>query len=618
MDYYQRTRPRPYVFSRDLRLVWQRFHNSALFSILICLAISFLLLTMIGCDRDERPHLILVIMDTTRADRLGCYGHTTAATSTLDSLATVGVRFANAFTAAPVTGPAIATILSGVHPATHGLQDNARFTLNPALELMAEVFTANGYITGAVVGAMPLQASFGFDQGFMYFDDRFAEDPYQVYKQAFAEKEVALQESERRADAVTDRALRWLADVKKGKPLFLLAHYYDPHGPYDPPPSYAARFADAYDGEIAFMDAEIGRLLAGVREQLGNANEIRVVAVGDHGEGLGDHNEQTHGFFIYDTTIKVPLVFAGSDMDHGRVVKAGVRTVDIMPTICAWCSVPAPHDASGQSLSAALRGGPVPAACDTAYLETFLTQLQHNWSPLQGIRTSSWKWIRAPRPELYDLHHDPAEANNVIVDQPQVAEALAANMDVWLAHAAVRNQRLGANRSAIAADVARQLEALGYVGKQASKSLKADFSLTDPKDGNREWNLQMERKRLISTARHLRRQGDLEQALQMLTQAADLAPLTGKEAALAGTLNSELGQPVAAVAAFRAALQTVADPAGRGVMRLRLARALLAAGDLDAATAHVDTLRLIKQAPPAFHASVEELAAAIKTARGER
>jgi choline-sulfatase len=606
----------------QLREIRRRRRRLGLVPVALTLCALATLLTpwlLPGCARDQRPSLILIIMDTTRQDRLGCYGYQEAATRTLDSLATAGVRFTNAITATPVTGPAIATILSGALPPVHGVRDNARFIINSKLTMLAEVFADAGYQTGAVVAALPIKSDYGYQQGFTFYDDRFAEDRYELYNQAFAAKLEDLQQSERRAHFVTERALQWLQKVDKGKPLFLLAHYYDPHGPYDPPPAYhQRRREDPYDGEIAYMDAEIGRLLAGARQRFDGRREIRVVAVGDHGEGLFDHEEWTHGFFLYDTTVKVPLIACGDGARRGLTVDHNVRTRDIAPTVCAWFGLSIPATFSGENLTTALSGGGVPAVCDTAYLETFLTQFQHNWSPLQGMRTARWKWIKAPRPELYDLQTDPDEARNLADQDLPPQRLLADRMDDLFSGTAGLAAQVGASPSSIDPNVARQLAALGYVAGHTNESPEPDYSLIDPKDGNRDWNREQDRKKSLDAARIFYREGKLEDALSCLSRAEEIEPLAGQDAAMRGELASRLGQYETALSAFIQALHTEGDPAGRGFIRLRLARALLALGRLRQAEAQIETLRTIPGAPASFQTSVEELAAEIDQKRTRR
>jgi choline-sulfatase len=565
-------------------------------------------LVLPGCSGDAGPSVILIIMDTTRYDRFGCTDDPAATTPTLDSLATAGVRFAQAVTAAPVTGPAITSILTGVYPAVHGVRDNRRFVINPRLELLAEAFRKAGYRTGAVVGAVPLLGRFGYRRGFERYDDRFAEDAYLTHDPAYAGQAVDLRESERRATAVTDHGLEWLGSLRRGQPFFLLAHYFDPHGPYDPPPHYAALHPDEpYDGEIAYMDAEIGRLLAGARTFLRDPGRLCVVAVADHGEGLFDHDEMGHGFFLYDTTVRVPLIMSGPGAAPGLIVRNAVRTIDVAPTLCSWCGVPIPATCTGVDLVPALAGGPVPATCDTAYIETFWTQLHYSWSPLQALRTPAWKWIRAPRPELYDLHSDPAESANLAGgDLPEQA-ALATRLDSILAGFTEPADRLGASPADVDPDLDRKLKALGYVSGQESDDVRADYDLPDPKDGNRDWNREERRQQHLQAARRYYENQHWSKALRRLEMAAALGPLEKQDEALLGVLLARAGRYEESLVAYRRALATEDDPAGRSYVRLELVRLLVHLGRLPEARAQAETLRTEPAIPEAVRSGLQEL-----------
>jgi arylsulfatase A-like enzyme len=569
-----------------------------------------------GCGADQRPDLILIIMDTTRYDRLGCSGHQSATTPNLDSLAAHGIRFAETVSATPVTGPAITTILSSVLPPAHGVRDNRRFALNPGLGLLAEAFQQAGYQTGAVVAAVPLLAKFGYARGFEFYDDRFAEDPYQTYDPLLAEKAADLRSSERRADTVTRRALRWLSSTQRRQPVLLLVHYFDPHYPHDPPPAHAARHPrDAYDGEIAFMDAEIGRLLGGARDIRGGEREIRVVAVADHGEGLDQHEESGHGFFVYDSTVRVPLIFCGAGVVTGQTVTAPVRTLEIAPTICAWCDVEPLTTFSGRNLLPVLGGEPVPTGCDTAYVETFWTQLHYNWSPLQGIRTVDWKWIKAPRSELYHLRADPDETTNLHARNPERVAMLASKLEAVLGDATRRSGQLGASLTDVDPDLERRLEALGYVSGEGNSSLTPDYSLIDPKEGNRRWNRQQAVRMHLGLASRAYREGRLEDALQEIERASGIRDLVGREAAFHAHLLGQSGRLHEATAVYHRALSSASNRAGAAQTRHDLIETYIALQQKSAAAAHLDTLRSLPDLPDELQANLADLARQIEALR---
>lgn len=586
--------------SRFARPAWPR--PAAL---LACL-LPILIAALPGCSRDRRPSLILVILDTTRADHLGCYGYGEARTATLDSLATAGVRFDQAITAAPVTAPAITTILTGTLPAVHGMRDNERFAISPDLPLLAESFRAAGYRTGAVVAAVPLLGRNGYARGFESYDDHFAEDAYDTHDSYYFDRAADLRGSERRAAAVTDRALDWLAGLGRDEPYFLFVHYFDPHGPFDPPPEHARRHpTEPYDGEIAYMDAQLGRLLAGTRARAGKGAQVRVLVVGDHGEALFEHDEMAHGFFLYDSTLRVPLIVSGGDHGpaprRGRVVPGQVRTLDVAPTICSWMGLPRPGTFAGEDLSPALAPGgaarPLPAACDTAWAETFLTQLRYGWSPLMAVRTAAWKWVKAPSPELYDLAADAGELRNLAGAEPVREAALGGWLDARLARADSLRGRLGARPVAADPDLERKLAALGYLSGARHASLAPDWSLPDPKDGNRTWNVETRRAQLIRMADLCLDGHRPAKALGWLDRAAAVAPLRGREPAMRGLALERLELPAEALDAYAETLLSETDPEFAARLRLEMTRLLLELGRRDEAAALVRDLRQDPGAP---------------------
>ena len=350
-----------------------------------------------------RPNVLLITIDTLRADRLGCYGDRDAVTPVLDALAAGGVRFLDAVAHVPLTLPSHATILTGVTPLKHGVRDNAGFVLGPSLRTLAEQFGAGGYETAAFVSGFPVHRRFGLARGFETYDDRFpqgsdpARPPY----------------VERRADQTMAAATAWLArrSGEDRRPFFIWLHLFDPHAPYDPPEPYRSRFsARPYDGEVAFTDAQIGVLL----DQLARADlrdQTLILATSDHGEGLGEHGEPTHGLFIYDSTIRVPLILAGPGIPKGRIAASLARGIDIAPTLLDLAHVAALAEAEGRSLRPAWTG-PAPAE-QPAYIESLFGRLSFGWAPLYGWRDRQLMFIDAPRPELYDVQVDPGQLHDL-------------------------------------------------------------------------------------------------------------------------------------------------------------------------------------------------------------
>jgi arylsulfatase A-like enzyme/cytochrome c-type biogenesis protein CcmH/NrfG len=446
------------------------------------LALTFLTL-VVGCRSRgsessvavplSRPNVLLVTIDTLRADHVGSYGYHDASTPTIDALAHRGVRFETAVAHAPLTGPSHASILTGQTPLGHGFRNNSGFILAPEVKTVAQDFRSAGYHTAGFVSGFPLDRRFGFDRGFETYDDRLPKGndrrrtPY----------------VERFADATTDAVLRWLATVSSQQasqtvPWFMWVHYYDPHAPYEPPVAdLADRFRQSpYDGEIAFVDRQLGRLLQTL-DATGETSRTIVLVTADHGESLGEHGEGTHGIFLYDATLRVPWIMAGPRIAAGRVSKTIARSIDVLPTLLDYSGLPQRTDVDGRSLRRAADGEEMSDA--PAYAESLYSELELGWAPLHAWRTAQFKFIKAPHPELYDLQNDPSEKANRGGEQgPRVSE-LSSQLEVALRHA-----RPSAPTQSVDAETAERLRALGYVsGRPASRP--AGAALRDPKDGVR-------------------------------------------------------------------------------------------------------------------------------------
>jgi choline-sulfatase len=413
-----------------------------------------------------RPlHILLVTIDTLRADHLGCYGFPRAATPTLDGLAARGVRFATAVVHVPLTAPSHASILTGRTPPHHGLRDNGGFVLPPSARSIAEYFRESGYRTAAFISGFPLDRRFGFDRGFETYDDHLPKgnDPRRTPY------------VERTADRTTDAVLRWLeASGGPGGAWFVWVHYYDPHAPYEPPGDFASRFAATpYDGEIAFVDAELGRLLRALDTRDPTGGTL-VLVTADHGESLGEHGEETHGLFVYDATLRVPWIMAGPGVPKGRVATTVARGIDVSPTLLDYAGLSPHGDMDGRSLRPAAEGRAMEDA--PTYAESLYSALELGWAPLHAWRTGHFKLIDAPRPELYDLEADAGERENRVAEQRARSEEMGRKL-----HAAIGETPPRETRRAVDPETAERLGALGYVAlPQAGGALA---SLRDPKDG---------------------------------------------------------------------------------------------------------------------------------------
>ena len=452
---------------------------------LLGIAAGTLCLFTVSCSRSPaagRPsNLLLVTIDTVRADHLGCYGARGAETPALDRLASEGLRFAEVTSSVPLTLPSHATILSGLIPPHHGLRNNGAGKFPADRQTLATQLSAAGYRTGAFVGAFVLDHRFGLDRGFDVYDDEIERDPVAT--------EGGGLEAERPGSVVVDRALAWLertAGHDDGRPFFAWVHLYDAHAPYTPPEPYRSRHRAApYDGEIAFVDAQVGRLLDFLdRRKLSETTLVAVAA--DHGESLGEHGELTHGVLLYEPTLRVPLILrAPGKLAAGKVLGTPVGLPDLAPTLAGlvgWkpASDPktktAPASTDGRDLSASLLRGAEPAQADL-YAETEYPRF-FGWSGLYALRRGRLKYIAAPRAELYDLSRDAGEAANLLQ-----APARRADLDVRLAQAQT-NARVPEPAAGGSEEAVRKLASLGYIGgNPAPASPGGDpKALRDPKD----------------------------------------------------------------------------------------------------------------------------------------
>ncbi len=485
-------------------------------------------------------NVLLITLDTTRADHLGCYGDALARTPSLDGLAAAGVRFERVYCQVPLTLPSHTSILTGLYPLKHGVRNNGH-ALADGVRSLAEMLKAHGYATAAFVSSFSVDSRFGLARGFDVYDDNFA--PQQSLKGA---------NSQRRAEETFDRFSRWM-DKGPGGRFFCWVHYYDPHLPYDPPSPYKEEFKDRlYDGEIAYMDHFVGALLDRLKAK-GLFDDTLVVVVGDHGEGLGDKVELGHGVFLYDETLRVPLIFENPRVLIRPGVAPGmVRLVDVAPTILDILGLgKEAAGMQGRSLVAWL-GGARRKDLDSL-VETFFPKENFGWSELAALVSGPWKYIQAPKPELYDLGNDPAETKNLVEASAGRAAALKAALEAEIVHLGESGSAAGVTGKTRAADLER-LRSLGYVNFAPAKPGAA---APDPKD-------EIGLLKLIQRAQALEYRGELAEAEKVFSEIEGAVPDS-----------PESYIDLALIQARQERLDKAMETLGRGLARLPDSEALL-------------------------------------------
>ena len=536
----------------------------------------------LACDKGAAPrdhdlNVLLITIDTLRADALGAYGNPSVSTPSIDRLAQAGVRFSRAHAHSVVTLPSHASILSGRYPTAHGVRDNAGFRFPSEMDTLATLLKGRGYRTGAFVSAFPLDVRFGLARGFDVYDDRYGK----------AADKTAFHMPERPGADTVRAALRWIDSdsgasgsdpgsiaTAHGK-WFAWVHVYEPHFPYSPPEPFAARFKAApYLGEVSAADAALAPLLSRILDQ-GASGRTLVVVTGDHGESLAEHGEMTHGLFAYEATLHVPLIVYEPRLLNPRVVDEPVRHVDILPTVLDALDVSAASPTDGRSLlGVALAGRTSPAP---AYFESLSASINRGWAPLYGVLRGSLKYIELPIPELYDLATDPGESRNLADARPDDVRALRSLLTTF------RAADRGAAPVGETPETRARLRSLGYVTASAVKKTRFTEA-DDPKrliDVDRKIDevvTRFERGDLagaIGVAQDVVRQrpdmplslthlaflyneaGDHQSAIAAITRALELNPAATDVAALMGAYLTEAGQ--AREAAARLA-PYIADP----------------------------------------------------------
>ncbi len=513
-------------------------------------------------EKVSRPGVFLITIDTLRADHVHCFGYDRIRTPALDLLAEQGIRFTQAFTPSPITNSSHTSIMTGLLPSSHGVSDFG-VPLGAKYPTLAELLTKGGYRSAAFIGAVILDSKNlapGLDRGFEFYDNF---------------PEVATTKSrwgrlERRGMEVEQHAESWLNAHPDGT-QFVWLHFYDPHDPYEPPHPYSEVYKDRlYDGEIAYADSALGHFLDYLKKQ-GWYEGAMIVVVGDHGEGLGEHHEDTHGIFLYDSTTHVPLIVKlPNERGAGRTVEGQVRTTDIMPTILGLLGIAAPVNLDGDSLEPFFTGAE--AAPRTVFGETEYP-LRFGWAPLRSIRKEGFKFIEAPKPELYDLRADPDESHS----HYEPWDGTVQKMRKTLAELSAKSPVLGkTSPAAVSASTIDELHALGYLGSADAGSatdVPEPSLLPDPKD-------RIEQQNLLHTATMASEDGETEKARAALEKVLQLDESSTLALAQLGRLEMASGNYAKAAGYLRRARDAHPNDA---TLAIEYGRALELSGDLSGA-----------------------------------
>ena len=425
----------------------------------------------------DRTPVLLIIVDTVRADRLGCYGARRVRTPAMDALAAQGVRFDRALAEVPTTPPSHAVILTGTYPMYNGVRGFISGPLPKGVGVLAEAFQRHGYDTAAFVSSAVLESSWGFNRGFQEYDDRFN------VRQVETSNPAAI---ERRAEETVGRLLAWFQARPSGgtgaRPFFVWLHLYDPHARYDPPEPFRTQYAGhLYDGEIAYADSQLARLFEYLRNNR-LYDRTLIALLSDHGESLGEHGEDEHGFFIYNSTLHVPLIFKlPSGMGTPHVVRRLVGIIDVAPTLLDLLHLqdPLSRQFQGMSLASDILGKGAGRE-RPVYAETYYPRDSFGWSELYGISTGQFKYIQAPRPELYDLLKDPQELHNVYAERRSLAAALREQLNGI--ERRYTSTQPAATAPPLPPETVEKLKSLGYIAYSGAAQPAAAGPLPDPKD----------------------------------------------------------------------------------------------------------------------------------------
>jgi arylsulfatase A-like enzyme/Tfp pilus assembly protein PilF len=485
------------------------------------------------------PNVVFITIDTLRADHLGCYGYKQIHTPNIDALAEEGVRFERAFTPVPVTLPSHTVIFTGTYPMYSGMHDFSGNKLSATQPTLASVLKSDGYTTGAVVASAVLDSRFGLNRGFDFYYDHFD----------FSRLDEAnLDEMERPGNVVADTALAWLSRNYQKK-FFLWMHLYDPHYPYRPPAPFSEEYKDhPYDGEIAFADQQVGRLIQFLKDK-GLYNNTLIVLSGDHGESLGEHGEKTHGFFIYNATLHVPVIVHVPGAKP-KAVDDLVSTADLMPTVLSALGMAVPAEVQGRSLLPLIEE-PNRKSDEDLYAESYLPRLHFDWSELRGVETDRYHFIDAPKPELYDLTKDPGETQNLFAGKKAVGEEMRGKLTEVIRRYSAGKEL--AEKTGLDPALMERLKSLGYAGFSGGGSTTiTDRNLPDPKDRIQVYEL-------ISDAIAQSQHGQYQDSVQKLNAALKTEPNSVPVHYLQGLNYYRLGQYPESVDEFQKVLKISPD-----------------------------------------------------------
>jgi arylsulfatase A-like enzyme/Tfp pilus assembly protein PilF len=494
-----------------------------------------------GLGTFPETNVLLFTLDTTRADHIGCYGYPNVRTPNIDGLAADGFLFKNATAQAPLTLPSHSSIFTGTYPFIHGVRDNGGFYLEPEKVTLAELLKQKGWTTSAFVGAFVLDSRWGLNQGFDYYYDNFDFAKY---------KKISLDSVQREGGEVIKAFFDWFK-TNGDRRFFSWIHLYDPHTPYEPPEPYKSEYSGRpwglYDGEIAYVDSLIGKVLESLREK-GVLDKTIIVIAADHGESLGEHGESSHAFFIYDSTVSVPLILKlpASNL-KAKTIDAQVELVDIMPTLLDLLGIAVPNEVQGRSL-APLLAGSRSETDKMAYSESYYPRYHYGWSELKSLRTVRYQYIQAPRPELYDIVRDPMERTNIYGQNGPQAERFIKEMKRLQERSPVQGAEEKAPRQ-LDNDTLEKLRALGYVGGFTSRAkIDRSVGLSDPKDKIHLYNK-------LKQAEGASADREYDDALKKIGEVIDEDPGIMEARQVRGNIYMELDRPEEAIEECRAALE---------------------------------------------------------------